>query len=167
MGGLDRQTSIWSKLWFFQCRVWMGELDYKESWAPNNWCFWTVVLEKTCESLLDYKEIKPVNPKGNQSWTFNGRTDAEPEALILWLPDVKNWLIGKAPDSGKDWRQEEKGSTEDEDEDEIVGWLSPSLSKLQELVMDREVWCASVHGVAKSRTQLSDWTELNHCEKLR
>ena len=90
----------------------MWELDHKESWAPKNWCFWTVVLEKTPESLLDYKEIKPVNPKGNQSWIFIGRTDAE--ALILWPPNAKNWLIGKDPDAGKDWGQEEKGMTEDE-----------------------------------------------------
>ena len=94
------------------------ELDYKESWAPNNWWFWTVVLEKTLESLLDCKEIQPVHPKGNQSWMFIGRTDAEAETAIPWTPDVKDWLIGKDPDAGKDWRQEEKGTTEDE----MVGW---------------------------------------------
>ena len=94
----------------------MWELDCKESWALKNWCFWTVVLEKTHESPLDYKEIKPVNPKGNQYWKFTGRTDAE--ALILWPPDLKNWLIGKDPDAGQDWRQEEKEMTEDE----MVGW---------------------------------------------
>ena len=92
------------------------ELDYRESWAPKNWCFWAVVLEKTPESHLDCKEIKPVNPKGNQSWIFTGRTDAE--APILWPPDAKNWLFGKDPDSGKDWRQKEKGKTEDE----MAGW---------------------------------------------
>ena len=96
----------------------MWELNYKESWAPRNWCFWTVVLEKTLESLLDCKDIQPVHPKGNQSWIFIGRTDAEAETPILWPPDVKSWLIGKDPDAGKDWRQEEKGTTEDE----IVGW---------------------------------------------
>ena len=96
--------------------VWMWELDYKESWALKNWCFWTVVLEKTLESPLDCKEIQPVHPKGNQSWIFIGRTDAE--TPILWSPDVKNWLIGKDPDTGKDWRQKEKGMTEDE----MVGW---------------------------------------------
>ena len=96
----------------------MWELDHKEIWVPRNWCFWTVVLEKTLEILLDSKEIKPVNPKGNQSWMFIGRTDAEAEAPILWLPDVKNWLTGKDPDAGKDWGQEEKGTTEDE----MVGW---------------------------------------------
>ena len=94
----------------------MWELDHKESWALKNWCFWTMVLGKTLESLLDCKEIQPVNPKGNQSWIFIGRIDAE--APILWPPDVKNWLTGKYPDAGKDWRQEEKGMTEDE----MVGW---------------------------------------------
>ena len=96
----------------------MWELDYKESWVPKNWCFWTVVLEKTLESPLDCKEIKLVNPKGNQSWIFIGRTDAEGEAPILWPPDMKIWLIGKDPGPGKDWRQEEKGMTEDA----MVGW---------------------------------------------
>ena len=96
------------------CRhVDMWEQDHKESWVPKNWCFWTVVLEKTLESPLDCK-IKPVNPKGNQSWIFTGRTDADAEAPILWPPYVKNWLIWKDPDAGKDWRQEENGMTEDE-----------------------------------------------------
>ena len=93
-------------------------LDYKESWVLKNWWFWTVVLEKTLESPLDCKEIKPVHPKGDQSWVFIGRTDAEAETPIIWPPDVKSWLIGKDPDAGKDWRQEEKGMTEDE----MVGW---------------------------------------------
>ena len=98
----------------------MWELDYKESWAPKNWCFcwWTVVLEKTLKGPLDCKEIQPVHPKGNQSWMFIGGTDAEAETPILWPPDGKNWLIWKDPDAGKDWRQEEKGMTEDE----MVGW---------------------------------------------
>ena len=95
-------------------RIWMWEVDYIESWAPKNWCFWTVVLEKTLESPLDCKGIQPVNPKGNQSWIFIGRTDAEAEAPIFWPLDAKNWLIGKDPDVGTDWRQEEKGMTEDE-----------------------------------------------------
>ena len=102
---------------FSSSHEWMSELDYKESWAPKNWCFWAVMLEKTLESSLDCKKIKPVNPKGNQSWIFIGRTDAEAETRILWAPDV-NWLIGKDSDAGKDWRQEEKGTTEDE----MVGW---------------------------------------------
>ena len=101
----------------------MWELDYKESWAPKNWCFWTVVLEKTLKSPLDCKEIQPVNPKGNQPWVFVGKTDAEAETPILWPPDVKSWLIGKDPDAGKYSGQEEKGTTEDE----MVGchhWLN-------------------------------------------
>ena len=98
--------------------VWMWELDCEESWAPRNWCFWTVVLEKTLKRPLDSKEIQTVDPKGNQSWIFIGRTDAEAEIPILGPPDVKDRLIGKDPDAGKDWRREEKGSTEDE----MVGW---------------------------------------------
>ena len=99
---------------FSSSYVWMWELDYKESWVSKKLCFWTVVLDKTLESLLDYKKIQPVNPKGNQSWLFIGRTDAEAETPILWPPDAKNWLLGKDPDAEKDWRQEEKGTTEDE-----------------------------------------------------
>ena len=99
---------------FSSSHVWMWELDYKESWASKNWCFGTVVLKKTLESPLDCKEIQPVNPKGNKSWIFIGRTDAEAEAPILWPPDAKSWLIGKDPDTEKDWSQEEKGATEDE-----------------------------------------------------
>ena len=103
---------------FSSGHVWIWELDYKESWAPKNWCFWTVVLEKTLESPLDCKEIQPVHLKGDQSWVFIGRTNIEAETPILWPPDVKNWLIWKYPDAGKDWEQEEKGMTEDE----MVGW---------------------------------------------
>ena len=102
---------------FSSIHVWMWQLDYKESLTPKNWCFWTVMLEKTVESPLDWK-IKPVNPKGNQPWIFIGRTDSEAEIPIVWPPVVKNWLIGKNSDAGKDWRQEEKGTTEDK----TVGW---------------------------------------------
>ena len=103
---------------FANSHVWMWESDYKESWAPKNWCIWTEVLEKTLDSPLDCKEIQPVHPKVNQSWIFNGRTDVEAETPILWPPDAKSWLIWKDPDAGKGWRQEEKGTTEDA----MVGW---------------------------------------------
>ena len=103
---------------FSSSHVWMWELDYKESWALKNWCFLTVVLEKTLESPLDFKEIQQVHPKGNQFWILIGRTDAEAETPILGPPDVKNWLIWKDPDAGKDWEREEKGTTEDK----MVGW---------------------------------------------
>ena len=105
-------------LGFSSSHVWMWELDYKESWAPKNWCFWTVVLERTFESPLGCKEIQPVHPKGDQSWVFIGRTDVEAETPMLWPPDAKSWLIWKDPDAGKDWGQEEKQTTEDE----MVGW---------------------------------------------
>ena len=103
---------------FSSDHVWMWKLDYKESWALKKWCFWTVVLEKTLESPLGFKEIQPVHPKGDQSWVFIGRTDPEAETPILWPPDAKSWLICKDPDAGKDWGQEEKEMTEDE----MVGW---------------------------------------------
>ena len=103
---------------FPSSHVWMWELDYKEGWVLKNWCFWTMVLEKTLESSLNYRKIQPVHPKGNQSWIFIGRIDAEAETPILWPPDVKKPLIGKDPDAGQAWRQEEKGMTEDE----TVGW---------------------------------------------
>ena len=111
---------------FSSSHVWMWELDYKESWALKNGCFWTVVLEKTLESPLDCK-IKPVNPKENQSWIFIGRTDTEAEAAVLWPPDEKNRLIGKDPDAGKDWGQEEKGTTEDNRLDGISDSMNMGL----------------------------------------
>ena len=115
---LATKVHLVKAMFFSSNHVWMWKLDYKESWAPKNWCFWTVVLEKTLEGPLDCKEIQPVYSKGDQSWVFTGRTDAKAETPILWPPDVKSWLTGKDPDAGKDLRQEEKGTTEGE----TVGW---------------------------------------------
>ena len=120
-------------------KVRMCELDHKEGWALKNWCFWTVVLERTLENPLDCKEIKPVNPKGNQPWISIGRTDAE--APELWSLDAKSWLPRKDPDAGKDWGQEEKGMTEDEMVDGIIKSMDMSLNKPREILKDREVWC--------------------------
>ena len=146
-------------LGFSSSHVWVWELDYKESWAPKNWCFWSVVLEKTLENPLDSKEIQPVHPREDQSWMFT-----EAEASILWPPDAESWLIWKDPDAGKDWGQEEKGMTEDQ----IVGWHHwlnwHEFGWAPGLVMDGEGWRPAIHGVAKGRTRLSDWTELNWTE---
>ena len=140
--------------------IWMQELDLKESWVPKNWYFWTVVLEKTLESPLDCKEIQPVHSKGNQSWVFTGSTDAEAETPTLWPPDAKNWLTGKDPDAGKDWRQEEKGTVEEE----MVGWYHwLNGHELEQALgvgdVQRSLACYSPW-VAKSQTWLCDWSEL-------
>ena len=138
----------------------MWELDYKESWALKNWCFWTVVLEKTLESLLDCKEIQPVHLKGNQSWIFIGRTDVEAETPIFWSPDGKNWLVGKDPNAGKDWKQEEKGTTEDE----MIGWhhwsyghdFTPGIGE----VGQGSLVCRSSWGYKESyMSEQLNWTE--------
>ena len=140
--------------------VWMWELDCEESWAPKNWCFWTVVLEKTLESPLDCKEIQPVHPKGHQSWVFFGRTDAKAETPILWPPHAESWLIGKDSDAGRDWGQEEKGMTEDE----MAGWhhrLEHEFEWTPGVGDGQGGLAAVIHGVAKSRTLMRDWNELN------
>ena len=146
---------------FSSSHVWMWELDSKESWAPKNLCFWTMVLEKTLESPLNFKEIQPVHPKGDQSWVFIGRFDVEGETPILWPPDVKSLLIWKDPDAGKDWGQEEKGMTEDE----MVGWhhrlnghefgCAPGVGVGQGSLACCSSW------VTKSQTWLSDWTTVH------
>ena len=150
------EKCLWSQGYgFSSSHVWMWELDHKEGWALKNQCFWTVVLEKTLESPLDCKEIRPVNPKGNQLWIFIGRTNAE--APILWPSDVKSWLIWKDPDVGKDWRHEVNGMAEDK----MVGrhhWLNGNEFEWREIVKDRKTWHAAVHGVTRSRTWLSNWT---------
>ena len=146
---------------FSSSHVWMWDLDYKESWVLKNWCFWTGVLEKTLESPLDCKEIQLVYPKGNQSWIFIVRTDAEAETPIVWPPDGKNWLIWRP------WCWERLKAGGEGYNRGWDGWTaSPSqwtwVWEIWEIVKDREAWCAAVHGIAKSRTQLRDWTELNY-----
>ena len=134
---------------FSSSHIWVWEFDHKESWLLKNSCFWIVVLENKQIVVLDSKEIKPVNSKGNLRWIFNGRTDSEAEATILWPSDVKKWFTRKDPDAREDWGQEEKWLTEDE----MVDGITDSV----DIVKDREAWHAAVHGVAKSRIWHSNW----------
>ena len=167
----SRDITLLTKVCFSSSHVWMWELGHKESWPLKNWCFWTVMLEKTFESPLDCKEIKPVNPKGNQSWIFIGRTDAKAEAPILWPPAVRNRLIGKDPDAGKDWRREVKGMTENE----MVGWhhqLSGHEFEWTPRVGDGQgsLVCCSPWGLEESDTsewvtELTDWLISFRCTK--
>jgi len=159
---LPTKVRLVKAVFFSSSHVWMWELDHKKDWVPKNWFFWTVVLENTHESPLDCKEIQAVNPKGNQPWIFIGKTDAEGEAPVLWPPDMKNWLIGKDPEAGKDWRPQEKVPTEDE----TVGWhhwldgwaSSGSWWWTGKLVMLQSMGLQSVR---------HDWvTELNRTEYL-
>ena len=153
---------------FSSGHVWVWELGCEESWVPKNWCFWIVVLEKTLESPLDCKEIQPIHPKGDQSWVYIGRTDAEAETPILWPPDMKSWLTGKGPDAGRDWGQEEKGTTEDE----LAGWhhrldarefgWTPGVGNGQGSLACYDSW-----GCKESdTTEWLNWTELNiYCHR--
>ena len=144
---------------FSSSHVWMWELDHKEGWAMKDWCFWTVVLEKTLESPLDCKEAKVVHPKGNKSWIFIGRTDAEAETPILCPPDVKNWHIWKDPDAGKNWRQEEKGTTENE----VVGWhhwLNGHEFEQTPRVGDGQGGLACCSPWGHKEWDMTEWTEL-------
>ena len=143
---------------FSSSHVWIWELDHKEDWAPKNWCFWIVVLEKTLENPLDCKKIKPVNPEGNQPWIFTGRTDAEAEAPLLWPPDGKTYSLEETLMWGKTEGKRKRGEQRMRWLDIITNSIDMNLSKLQEIVKDEKSWFTPVHGVAESWTWLSSWT---------
>ena len=159
---MPTKVHLMKAVFFFSGHVWTWELNYQESWALKNWCFYTVVLEKTLESPLDCKEIQPVHPKGDQSWMFIGRTDVEAETPILWPPDAKNWLIWKNPDVGKDWRREQKGMTEDE----MLGWhLWPNGHEFKQYLGDGDgqgsLACCSPWGHKElDTTEWLNWTKV-------
>ena len=149
---------------FSSSHIWVWELDYKESWEPKNWCFWAMMLEKTLESPLDFEEIQPVHPKGDQSWVFIGRTDVEAETPVLWPPDVKSWLIWKDPDAGKDWGQEEKGTTEDE----MVGWHHRLTGHGFGWILgvgDGQEGLVCCRSWGHKELDMTEWNELNWIEK--